>query len=116
MWWPEEPLDFPMDRGGGYYEVSLGSLSNSRDRELFENLNEVNTSISGSREMSGFNIVNLQTSTIINLFSPSSANARVFYFQRYAVTKKLPAIYRHTFYRKSGEIRYSCYEGGRFRS
>lgn len=30
MRWPEEPLDLPADRGGGFYNVSLGAILASR--------------------------------------------------------------------------------------
>jgi len=28
--WPEEPLDLPTDRRGGFHDVSLGAILNSR--------------------------------------------------------------------------------------
>jgi len=28
--WPEEPLDLPVDRYGGFYNASLGAILNSR--------------------------------------------------------------------------------------
>ena len=30
MRWPEEPLDLPVDRHGGFYNASLGTVLNSR--------------------------------------------------------------------------------------